>query len=39
MRIKVILMVSYFIQIKEVNMSLQHNYGPFSPYGLFIEMY
>jgi hypothetical protein len=31
MRMKVILMVYYFIQVKVVKMSLQAKYGQFSP--------
>jgi hypothetical protein len=36
MTIIVILMVFYFIQVKEVNMSLQAKDGHFSAYELFI---
>jgi hypothetical protein len=39
MRINVILMVYYFIQIKEAKMSLPTKDGKFSPYGLFIDIY
>jgi hypothetical protein len=36
MRIKVILMVSYFLQVKVVKMSIQDKDGQFSAHGLFI---
>jgi hypothetical protein len=36
MRIKVILLVSYFTKVKEVKISLQAKDGQFSPKGLFI---
>jgi hypothetical protein len=31
MRIKMILLISYLIQVKEAKMSLQDKYGQFSP--------